>query len=107
MADKVALLEDWSRRLLGSPGVDHVTAYVLAVVEDKHYADLSGTVTSQKRVHVHPVVEATAVDAEAAEFETMRISGPACRPGLGVPAGRGLGLGPGARPPSPSTWPRG
>jgi TldD protein len=81
MADKVALLEDWSGRLLGSPGVDHVTAYVLAVVEDKHYADLSGTVTSQKRVRVHPVVEATAVDAEAAEFETMR--------SLAPPAGRG------------------
>jgi TldD protein len=81
MADKVALLEDWSFRLLGSPGVDHVTAYVLAVVEDKHYADLSGTVTSQKRVRVHPVVEATAVDAEAAEFETMR--------SLAPPAGRG------------------
>jgi len=54
---------------------------VLAVVEDKHYADLSGTVTSQKRVRVHPVVEATAVDAEAAEFETMR--------SLAPPAGRG------------------
>ena len=81
MADKVALLEDWSFRLLGSPAVDHVTAYVLAVVEDKHYADLSGTVTSQKRVRVHPVVEATAVDAEAAEFETMR--------SLAPPAGRG------------------
>jgi len=81
MADKVALLEDWSGRLLGSPGVDHVTAYVLAVVEDKHYADLAGTVTSQKRVRVHPVVEATAVDAEAAEFETMR--------SLAPPAGRG------------------
>jgi TldD protein len=81
MADKVALLEDWSGRLLGSPGVDHVTAYVLAVVEDKHYADLSGTVTSQKRVRVHPVMEATAVNAEAAEFETMR--------SLAPPAGRG------------------
>src|ERR1039458_8187873 len=42
-ADKAALLEDWSARLLRAPGVDHVTAFVLAVVEDKHYADLSGT----------------------------------------------------------------
>ena len=80
-AEKVALLEEWSGRLLGSPGVDHVTAYVLAVVEDKHYADLSGTVTTQRRVRVHPVVEATAVDAEAGGFETMR--------SLGPPAGRG------------------
>ena len=64
-----------------SPGVDHVTAYVLAVVEDKHYADLAGTVTTQRRVRVHPVVEAIAVDAEAGGFETMRTLAP--------PAGRG------------------
>jgi TldD protein len=81
MAEKVALLEDWSGRLLSSKGVDHVTAYVLAVVEDKHYADLSGTVTTQKRVRVHPAVEATSVDAEAGDFETMRSVAP--------PAGRG------------------
>ena len=81
MAEKVALLEDWSGRLLGAPGVDHATAYVLAVVEDKHYADLSGTVTTQRRVRVHPVVEATAVDAEETGFETMRSVAP--------PAGRG------------------
>ena len=80
-ADKVALLEDWSGRLLHSPGVDHVTAYVLCVVEDKHYADLAGTVTTQRRVRVHPVVEAIAVDAEAGGFETMRTLAP--------PAGRG------------------
>jgi TldD protein len=81
MAEKVALLEEWSRRLLAAPGVDHVTASVLAVVEDKHYADLSGTVTTQRRVRVHPEVEATAVNAEAGGFETMRSVAP--------PVGRG------------------
>ena len=81
MADKVAVLEDWSGRLLASSAVDHVTAYVLAVVEDKHYANLSGTVTTQRRVRVHPVVETVAVDAESAGFETMRSVAP--------PAGRG------------------
>jgi TldD protein len=80
-ADKVGLLEDWSGRLMRAPGVDHVTAEVLAVVEDKHYADLSGTVTTQRRVRVYPVVEAVAVDAEAGGFETMRTLAP--------PAGRG------------------
>ena len=89
LAEKVALLEDWSGRLLGVPGVDHVTAHVLCVVEDKHYADLSGTVTTQRRVRVHPVVEAIAVDAEAGGFETMRSVAP--------PVGRGweylLGVG--------------
>ncbi len=81
MAEKVALLEEWSGRLLASPGVDHVTAYVLAVVEDKHYGDLSGTVTTQRRVRVHPAAEAIVVDAEAGGFETMRTLAP--------PAGRG------------------
>ena len=81
MADKVAVLEDWSSRLLGAKGVDHVTAHVLAVVEDKHYADLSGTITTQRRVRVHPSVEAVAVDAESAGFETMRSIAP--------PVGRG------------------
>jgi TldD protein len=81
MAEKVALLEDWSGRLLRSAGVDHVTASLLAVVEDKHYANLSGTVTTPRRVRVHPEVEATAVDAEAGGFETMRSVAP--------PAGRG------------------
>ncbi len=80
-AEKVALLGDWSDRLLQSPGVDHVTAYVLTVVEDKHYADLAGTVTTQRRVRVHPAVEAVAVNAEAGGFESMRTLAP--------PAGRG------------------
>ncbi|MGA3352696.1 MAG: TldD/PmbA family protein [Acidimicrobiales bacterium] len=81
MAEKVGLLEDWSGRLLRSSVVDHATAYVLAVVEDKNYANLAGTVTTQRRVRVHPVVEATAVDAEDTGFETMRSVAP--------PAGRG------------------
>jgi len=81
LADKVALLADWSGRLLGSDHVDHVAARVLAVVEDKHYADLSGTVTTQRRVRVYPVVEAVAVDAESGSFESMRTLAP--------PVGRG------------------
>ncbi|MGD1011192.1 MAG: TldD/PmbA family protein [Acidimicrobiales bacterium] len=79
--EKVALLEDWSGRLLRAPGVDHATTEVLSVVEDKHYADLSGTVTTQRRVRVYPVVEAVAVDSQAGGFETMRTLAP--------PAGRG------------------
>jgi TldD protein len=80
-ADKVALLEDWSGRLLASPSVHHVAARVLAVVEDKHYADLSGTVTTQRRVRIHPVAEAIAVDSESGSFESMRTLAP--------PVGRG------------------
>jgi TldD protein len=81
LPEKTALLGQWSTRLLAHPAVDHVTAYVLAVVEDKHFADLSGTVTTQRRVRMHPVVEAFAVDAETGSFESMR--------SLAPPAGRG------------------
>jgi len=81
LAEKTALLGDWSTRLLAHPSVDHVTAYVLAVVEDKYFADLSGTVTTQRRVRMHPVVEAYGVDGASGSFESMRTLAP--------PAGRG------------------
>jgi len=80
LADKVALLADWSGRLLAADPVDHVTAQVLAVTEDTYYADLAGTEATQRRVRVHPVVEALALDADNG-FETMRTVAP--------PAGRG------------------
>ncbi|MHB8245893.1 MAG: TldD/PmbA family protein [Acidimicrobiales bacterium] len=81
LQDKVALLTDWSQRLLGAPGVDHVTASLLAVIEDKYYRDMNGTTALQRRVRVHPVLEALSVDPGSGEFETMRTLAP--------PAGRG------------------
>jgi TldD protein len=81
LAEKMALFEDWSRRLLAHSAVDHVTAYVLAVVEDKHFADLTGRITTQRRVRIHPVVEVYAVDALSGGFESMR--------SLAPPVGRG------------------
>jgi TldD protein len=80
LADKVALLGDWSERLLGAEGVDHATAAVLAVCEDKYLAALSGTEATQRRVRVRPVAEAVALDADGG-METMRTLAP--------PAGRG------------------
>jgi TldD protein len=80
LADKVALLADWSDRVLGSGSVDHVTTDVLAVTEDKFYADLRGTEAAQRRVRVHPTVEVFAVDPDGG-FETMRTVAP--------PVGRG------------------
>jgi TldD protein len=80
MADKVALLEEWSRRLLAAPGVAHVTAQLLAVSEFKHYADSSGTVARQRRVRIHPVFEVVAL-ADDGDFETMQTLAP--------PVGRG------------------
>ena len=85
-AEKIALLTQWSRRLLDAEGVDHVDASLHAVKENKFYADTNGTVTTQQRVRVHPVVEAVAIDAEGkygtpGAFESMRTLAP--------PAGRG------------------
>jgi TldD protein len=79
--DKVSLLEDWSRRLLDADGVDHVDGYVLAVREQKFYADSRGTTTMQQRVRVHPQLDAVTVDEESGRFETMRTLAP--------PVGRG------------------
>jgi TldD protein len=81
LAEKVALLEEWSERLLRSPGIDHAEAAVLAVVEDKHFADLAGTVATQRRVRTRPVFEAFSVDSDTGSFESMR--------SLAPPAGRG------------------
>jgi len=89
LADKVALLEDWSRRLLAAPSVDHVAARVLAVVEDKHYADLSGTVTTQRRVRIYPLVEAVGVDGASGTFESMRTLAPPVGRGWEYTAGAG------------------
>ncbi len=80
LARKVALLARWSRRVLDAPGVDHVTSSVLAVTEDKFLADLAGTIARQRRVRIHPQLEAVALGA-GGDFETMRTLAP--------PAGRG------------------
>ncbi len=80
-ADKVALLAGYSERVLALDGVDHVTAGLQQVLEGKFYADTAGTVTTQQRVRIHPVLEALAVDSDNGRFETMRTLAP--------PAGRG------------------
>lgn len=81
LADKVARLGDWSRRLLASDAVDHVSAGVEQVVENKFYADLAGTVTTQQRVRLHPTIEAHGQDEAAGRFDSMRTIAP--------PVGRG------------------
>jgi TldD protein len=79
-ADKAAVLAQWSAGLLAAAGVDHVDASVFAVQECTFYADLAGTVTTQKRVRIEPEVTAVAIEADGG-FETMRTLAP--------PAGRG------------------
>jgi TldD protein len=78
--DKVALLAEWSGRLLASDGVDHVHAAVSQVRENKFYADTAGTSTVQQRVRIGPSIVATAVDRAAGGFETMAsLAPPAAR----------------------------
>ncbi len=79
--EKVELLTEWSHRLLAADGVDHVAAGVAQVREDKFYADLTGTSTTQRRIRVAPTFTATAVDRAAGGFETMS--------SLAPPVGRG------------------
>jgi len=78
--EKLGRLEEWSARLLRAPAVDHVTASLLVAAETKRYADLAGTVATQRRVRLHPSLEALALGE--AGFETMRTLAP--------PVGRGF-----------------
>jgi TldD protein len=80
-AEKQERLRDWSHRLLATEGITHVDAELLAVQENKFYADLAGTVTDQQRVRIAPELTAVWVDPEGGRFDTMRTLGP--------PAGRG------------------
>jgi TldD protein len=79
--EKIALLGGWSKRLLQHDAVAHVDAFVLAVKENKFYADTNGTVTTQQRVRMHAAIEAVAIDKATGAFETMRTLAP--------PVGRG------------------
>ena len=79
--DRIALLADWSHRLLDAEGVDHVDTSCYAVRECKFYADLADTVTMQQRVRLEPEVSATTVDRDSGRFETMASAAP--------PVGRG------------------
>ncbi|MGQ0630674.1 MAG: TldD/PmbA family protein [Sporichthyaceae bacterium] len=80
-ADKIALLTDWSTRVLAHPKVNHVSADLLSVCENKFYADLAGTTTTQQRIRVQPNLDAVAIDDREGRFESMDTVAP--------PAGRG------------------
>jgi len=80
-ADKIGLLTEWSERLLAADGVDHVDATLEQLWENKFYADLAGTTTTQQRIRLEPQVTAFAVGSASSGFESMRTCAP--------PAGRG------------------
>ena len=64
IAEKAALLIDWTDRLRAGAAVDHATAYLQQVQENKYYADLAGTRTTQQRVRLQPGFEAMGATAD-------------------------------------------
>ncbi|WP_327291743.1 TldD/PmbA family protein [Streptomyces sp. NBC_01198] len=80
-ADKTGLLAEWSSRLLAADGVSHADASLIAVHENKFYADTAGTTTTQQRVRLHPQLTAVSVDPGTGGFDSMRTLAP--------PVGRG------------------
>ncbi|TKJ34080.1 TldD/PmbA family protein [Blastococcus sp. CCUG 61487] len=80
-AEKTALLVELSERLLAADGVEHVQTSLMAVKEQKYYADTAGTRTRQQRVRIQPEFTALTVDRATGSFESMRTLAP--------PAGRG------------------
>ena len=85
--DKIAVLQEYSGRLLAADGVDHVTAALHAVKEQTFYADTFGSSITQQRVRVLPSLEATTVDAAAGSFDSMRTLAPPMGRGWEVLAG--------------------
>ena len=81
LSEKVDLLCGWTERLLESPGVSHSSALVQQVVENKFYADLAGTTTTQQRVRLEPRVEIFGADEQSGRFDSMWTIAP--------PVGRG------------------
>ena len=96
LADKVALLADWSRRLGEHPVVSHTSASLLAVSEQTYLADLNGTRATQHRVRLQAQLEALALSENG--FETMRTLAPPVGRGwefLAGPTGAGGAVGAG------------
>jgi len=75
-AERVRVLQGWSETLLTGGAVDHVTAGLLALREDKFYADSAGTTTTQRRIWLHPYVTGVRADRRGGGFTTMRTLGP-------------------------------
>jgi TldD protein len=78
--ERVGLLAGWSHRLLGCPDVQHVLTQFTAVRENRFYADAAGTMATQQRVRVHPLLTVFG-EAPGGKPQSLRTAGP--------PAGRG------------------
>jgi TldD protein len=69
---RAAVLAEWSRNLLASPHVSSVLAKCTAVQENRFYADLAGTSTTQQRVRVHPQVLVAGAHPSTGAVRTLR-----------------------------------
>ncbi|NYD58974.1 TldD protein [Nocardioides marinisabuli] len=78
-AEKAAVLVEWTRRLREHAAVEHASAFLSAVRENKYYADLHGTRTTQQRVRLQPGFEAMGSHGDV--FDSMA--------SLAPPVGRG------------------
>ncbi|WP_370248440.1 TldD/PmbA family protein [Nocardioides sp.] len=67
VADKAAVLIDWTERLRRGAAVDHARAWLLQVQENKYYADTAGTRTTQQRVRLEPGFEAMGSSADTVD----------------------------------------
>jgi TldD protein len=79
--DRIALLEDWSARVLAHEAVSHTDAFLRQVKENKYYADSTGSSTSQQRVRLQAQVTGVWIDETSGRFESMRT--------IAAPVGRG------------------
>jgi TldD protein len=90
-ADKIAVLKDYSGRLLARKQdgvrVGHVSAGLQAVKEQTFYADTFGSTISQQRVRLMPALEAVTTDAAIGGFDSMRSLAPPMARGWEVVAG--------------------
>ncbi len=87
VADKVALLTEWSAALLRHGAVSHVDASLQQVRECKFYAD-GATAATQQRVRLSPALTAVAV-ADDGRFDTMRTLAPPAARGYEYLTGTG------------------
>jgi len=78
-ATKTGRMLELNEALLGAPGVSHANAMLGYVHENKHFANLAGTSTTQQRVRIQ--AHLTAVSVGDHGFATMR--------SLAPPTGRG------------------
>jgi TldD protein len=81
LEEKVELLAGWSGRLLAAEAVSHSSGLLRQVFENKFYADLAGTSTTQQRVRLQPELEVYGAAPALDRFDSMRTIAP--------PVGRG------------------